>query len=132
MRSLGTLTMVGLLGLASCGGGSSAAPTTVGPVQGPVLASDGAALYAAKCASCHGADLRGTALGPSHLSVVYEPGHHSDVSFRAAVLNGVQPHHWNFGPMLPVPGLTDEQIDSIVAFVRTIQAEKGFEPYPPR
>lgn len=42
---------------------------------------DGAALYEQSCASCHGADLRGTNQGPSHLSQAYEPGHHPDASF---------------------------------------------------
>jgi len=32
---------------------------------------EGAELYAANCASCHGAELEGTDEGPPHLSVIY-------------------------------------------------------------
>ena len=89
-------------------------------------ASDGAALYAANCASCHGEDLEGTDLGPSPLSIIYEPGHHPDSSFHAAVRNGSAEHHWDFGPMPPVAGLSDAEIDAIVAFVRSEQERQGF------
>lgn len=94
-------------------------------------AADGAALYAANCASCHGEDLRGTDKGPSHLSVVYEPNHHPDESFQAAIEQGVRAHHWNFGDMQPVTGLDQAQIDAIIAHIREVQAREGFEPYPP-
>jgi mono/diheme cytochrome c family protein len=112
--------------VAGCGddGGSDAA---VDP-----LPSRGATLYEASCAECHGSDLRGTDRGPSHLSIVYEPGHHPDASFRGAIEQGVRAHHWNFGDMAPVSGLDDDEIDLIIAFVRDQQAEHGFEPYPPR
>ena len=91
----------------------------------------GAELYQANCASCHGTDLRGTDTGPSHLSVVYEPNHHGDGAFLFAVLRGVQAHHWPFGDMAPVEGLTPEDVGAIVAFVREQQRVNGFEPYPP-
>lgn len=94
-------------------------------------ATDGPELYATNCASCHGPDLRGTALGPSHLSIVYQPGHHPDESFRAAITSGVTPHHWNFGPMQPVAGLDDDEMTAIIAYVRDVQQREGFEPYPP-
>ena len=93
--------------------------------------SDGATLYAANCALCHGTDLRGTEIGPSQLSMVYEPGHHPDDSFRAAIRNGVTPHHWQFGPMPPVAGLDDDEIDAIITYIRDTQQREGFEPYPP-
>ncbi|HEX9260710.1 MAG TPA: cytochrome c [Acidimicrobiales bacterium] len=115
-----TVIAGGLAILAGCGG------ETAVPAQ-----RDGASLYAASCATCHGRDLRGTPLGPSMLSVVYEPSHHSDESFFAAVRNGVVPHHWNFGPMPPVGGLSDDDITAIIAHVRATQNREGFEPYPP-
>jgi mono/diheme cytochrome c family protein len=133
-------TVVGLLPVvvaavvtvAACSGtsgsGTAAPPGTVSS-NGQ---ANGQALYAAKCASCHGADLRGTDRGPSHLSKVYEPGHHSDASFRAAIANGARQHHWAFGDMPPVSGLSPEEVAAIIAYVRTVQGEKGFEPYPPQ
>ena len=93
-------------------------------------ALDGEALYGQNCASCHGSDLRGTGRGPSHLSVVYEPGHHPDTSFRAAVRRGVNQHHWDFGDMPAIEGLDDEQVGAIVDYIRSKQEEEGFEPLP--
>lgn len=112
---------------AACGTNEPAA--TSAPVSNDMLVA-GEELYAASCAECHGSDLRGTDRGPSHLSIVYEPGHHSDAAFLLAVRNGVRSHHWNFGPMLPIDGITDEEIAAITAYVRSVQAEEGFEPYP--
>jgi mono/diheme cytochrome c family protein len=91
----------------------------------------GAALYATNCASCHGEDLRGTDKGPPHLSVVYEPSHHPDESFRRAIEQGVQAHHWDFGDMAPVTGLDAPQVDAIISYIREVQTREGFEPYPP-
>lgn len=93
--------------------------------------ASGQALYAANCASCHGPDLRGTERGPSHFSQVYERSHHGDDSFRAAIANGSRAHHWKFGDMPPVEGLAKDDVDAIIAFVRSEQDERGFEPYPP-
>jgi mono/diheme cytochrome c family protein len=90
-------------------------------------AAAGESLYAANCASCHGADLRGTDQGPSFFSIVYEPGHHADAAFFLAVRNGSPAHHWSFGDMLPVEGLGDEDIAAITAYVRAQQQEQGFE-----
>ena len=101
------------------------------PPQDPQLVEAGARLYAANCAECHGADLGGTDKGPSQLSIVYEPGHHPDEAFQLAVLRGSPAHHWDFGPMPPVPGLSPEEVEAIIAFVRERQRVEGFEPYPP-
>ena len=101
------------------------------PVQDAALVAEGADLYQNSCSSCHGSDLRGTDLGPSQLSVVYQPGHHPDGSYALATLNGVRSHHWGFGDMPPVPGLSQDDLDRIVAFIRETQRTEGFEPYPP-
>ncbi|MDY7100615.1 MAG: cytochrome c [Actinomycetota bacterium] len=111
--------------------GCSGDDTDEPAASGAVGSGPGAELYAENCASCHGADLTGTDEGPSHLSVVYEPGHHPDDSFRSAIANGVRQHHWAFGDMPPVEGLSDDEVDEIIAFVRAQQEERGFEPYPP-
>jgi mono/diheme cytochrome c family protein len=122
------LIVLGLMGLlAACapaGDGDGALPD-------PELVTVGAGLYQANCAVCHGSDLRGTDQGPSFLSVVYEPGHHGDGAFLIAVMAGVRQHHWDFGPMPPIPGLTAQDVEAIVAFVRDQQRIHGFEPYRP-
>jgi mono/diheme cytochrome c family protein len=107
-------------GCASGDAGSSAG-------EGPNV-DRGAQVYGEACASCHGADLRGTDKGPSHLSVVYEPNHHSDDSFRSAIANGAPQHHWSFGDMEPVEGLSKGDVDDVIAFIRAAQQRHGFEP----
>jgi len=114
--------------LTACGGDNRGSDI---PIQDPDLVAAGEELYAANCAECHGADLRGTDKGPSHLSVVYEPGHHADAAFLFAVQAGSRAHHWPFGDMPPIEGLSTEDVEAIVAFVREQQRIHGFEPYPP-
>ena len=116
--------------LSACGGGDSSTsrPAATSADGGDTTANDdGAALYQSFCAECHGADLRGTAKGPSHLSIIYEPSHHSDDAFKAAAIRGAPEHHFNFGNMPPVDGITDDQIDRVIAFVRAEQERRGFE-----
>lgn len=109
---------------ASCGGGGGTDEAAPVDQSG---SSEGAELYQANCASCHGSDLGGTDKGPSHLSIVYEPDHHGDDAFRSAIVNGAQQHHWNFGDMAAIPGLDDEEIDAIIGYVRSEQERRGFE-----
>jgi mono/diheme cytochrome c family protein len=113
--------------VAGCAGDSGA---EIAP-QDTELVEAGSELYAANCARCHGSDLRGTDQGPSHLSVVYEPGHHADGAFLLAVQRGSRAHHWQFGDMPPIEGLSTDDVEAIVAFVRERQRVDGFEPYPP-
>lgn len=87
----------------------------------------GKTLYDAKCAQCHGLDLRGTKTGPPLLHPVYVPSHHSDVAFQLAVKNGSRRHHWNFGDMAPVPGLTPDDVAHITAYVRAEQRKVGIQ-----
>jgi mono/diheme cytochrome c family protein len=122
---IGVLAVVLLL-LASCDGDTAAQPDI--PAQDPDLVATGANAFEANCAECHGADLRGTDRGPSLLSEVYVPSHHGDGAFQIAVLTGSPQHHWDFGPMPPVEGLTEADVEAIIAFVRETQRTEGFEP----
>ena len=86
----------------------------------------GAALFATHCQSCHGADGAGRAgVGPPLVHVIYEPGHHPDGAFHAAVQLGVRAHHWDFGDMPRLPDLSEPQIASIIAYVRALQRANG-------
>jgi mono/diheme cytochrome c family protein len=129
-RRIAIIATLALALVAGCSSDTDGADTGI-PPQDPELVAAGAALYQASCATCHGSDLRGTDLGPSHLSKVYEPSHHADIAFLFAVQQGSQAHHWRFGDMPPVPGLTESDVAAIVAFVRETQRIEGFEPYPP-
>lgn len=71
--------------------------------------------------------MQGTDKGPSHLSIVYEPNHHGDDAFRSAILNGAKQHHWNFGDMAAITGLGNDEIDDIIAYVRSEQERQGFD-----
>jgi mono/diheme cytochrome c family protein len=90
------VALAALLGWACSG--DDAPPAAVDSGDGTEA---GAALYQQACASCHGSDLRGTSMGPSHLSQVYASDHHSDESFRRAIEEGSPAHHWTSSPTRP-------------------------------
>jgi hypothetical protein len=48
---------------------------------------------------------------------------HADFAFLRAVQFGVAAHHWRFGNMPPVPGVTRRQVMEIVEYVRLLQRE---------
>ena len=79
--------------------------------------AQGKGLYAQHGAACHGTDLKGSGKGLPLLHKVYEPSYHADIAFQLAVASGVRAHHWQFGDMVPVPGLTPDDVAHITAFV---------------
>jgi mono/diheme cytochrome c family protein len=81
--------------------------------------------FDAFCSSCHGKTAGGTDKGPTFISRIYHPGHHSDGAFYAAAHNGARAHHWKFGDMAPVPDVNDSQLEYIVKYVRAVQKENG-------
>lgn len=81
--------------------------------------------YQEICARCHGVDLHGSGEGPPLLDQTYAPSHHADLSFYHAVKNGVRQHHWQFGDMPLLTGITPEQVSDIVTFVRQRQQLAG-------
>ena len=87
----------------------------------------GKSLYEAKCASCHGVDLKGSDEGPPLLNRIYEPSHHSDIAFQLAAHNGVRAHHWKFGDMPPVPDTTPDDVAHITAYIRMHQRNAGIK-----
>mgnify|MGYP005998193611 CR=1 FL=1 len=64
-------------------------------------------------------------LGPPLIHKIYEPGHHGDMSFQLAAMNGVRAHHWAFGNMPAVEGITPSDITNITTYVRAIQRANG-------
>ena len=78
------------------------------------------------CSVCHGENAAGQqGVAPPLIHKIYEPSHHGDQSFVLAVKRGVRAHHWPFGNMPPVPGVTDQQISTIIAYVRELQRAIG-------
>lgn len=91
-----------------------------------VNAKLGKLAFDAKCAACHGANAAGQdGAAPPLVHKIYEPNHHGDASFLLAAKNGVRAHHWRFGNMPPVEGLTDGDVKMIVAYVRELQRANG-------
>lgn len=88
-------------------------------------ARKGEELFSVNCATCHGDKATGGDGGPPLIHPIYEPGHHGDASFLMAVRNGVRPHHWRFGPMPKIEGLSDTDVTEIVAYVRELQRANG-------
>lgn len=87
----------------------------------------GKAAYGEYCASCHGADLRGTPKGPPFIHKVYEPSHHGDEAFYRAAANGVRAHHWRFGDMPPVAGVSRDEVSATIDYVREQQRRHGID-----
>lgn len=84
--------------------------------------------YEKSCASCHGKNgAGGTVEGPPLVHPIYEPGHHPDGAFVRAARSGVQSHHWNFGDMPPVEGVTEETVALIATYIRELQRANGIE-----
>ena len=67
----------------------------------------------------------GTELGPPLVHIIYEPNHHSDEAFRRAVSLGAVAHHWNFGSMPAQPGVTPDEVETIIRYVRWLQGKAG-------
>ena len=85
----------------------------------------GEQLFDNNCAVCHGPAGTGTVDGPPLVHEIYEPGHHPDETFVRAVQEGVPQHHWDHGPMPAVPGLSEPEIEDIIAYIRELQREAG-------
>jgi mono/diheme cytochrome c family protein len=97
-------------------------------VEVPTLtgaAVQGEGLFGKNCASCHGDNAAGSRQGPPLVHKVYEPNHHGDRAFFAAVGRGVRQHHWNFGNMPPVRSVSTTDVTSIIAYVRALQRANG-------
>ena len=85
------------------------------------MAQAGQAAFNVNCVLCHGPNASGTGLGPPLVHRIYEPGHHGDFSIRSAVRNGVPSHHWPFGDMPAIPGVSDADVENIICYLRELQ-----------
>ena len=105
----------------------SGEPATITIPALSAQAAAGKALFEENCVSCHGSNATGSDQGPPLVHRIYEPNHHGDVSFRLAVRNGVRAHHWKFGNMPPVDGVSDEDAIKITRYVRELQRANGIQ-----
>lgn len=82
--------------------------------------------FDANCAACHGTNGSGRdGVAPPLVHKIYEPNHHGDESFQRAVALGVRGHHWPFGDMPAVQGVSRDEVNSIIAYVRELQIANG-------
>lgn len=111
---------------------SAEAPAALAVVKLPDTLSPQAQIgklgFDAKCATCHGANAAGQAdIAPPLIHIIYEPSHHGDESFQRAAAQGVSGHHWPFGDMPPVEGVTTGDIKMITAYIRELQRANGIK-----
>ncbi|WP_083805797.1 c-type cytochrome [Roseobacter sp. SK209-2-6] len=110
---------------------SSSKLPTVGlvSIQVPPLegnAAVGARIFENACATCHGSNASGIeGAGPPLVHKIYKPSHHSDESFQRAVARGVKSHHWRFGDMPRITGLTRGDVTMVIAYIRQVQRANG-------
>jgi mono/diheme cytochrome c family protein len=100
-------------------------PIAVDPGPVPAELAAGERLFNISCARCHGALALGTDTGPPLVHPYYEPNHHADGAFLRAVTAGVPSHHWDFGPMPKIEGVSREDVAAITAYVRWVQRAAG-------
>lgn len=122
----GVMIMIGMT-LAGCDreGNPSSQRQSALASSGVADVSLGKQLFEANCASCHGDSGRGTNSGPPLVNDIYRPGHHSDLSFQMAVKSGSRAHHWHFGDMPPIAGVSPEEVAHITAYIRQEQRSVG-------
>jgi mono/diheme cytochrome c family protein len=83
-------------------------------------APEGKAVFAAKCQPCHGPNGEGKAAIAKMYNVEMHPlaskeiQSKSDADFKKTITAGQ-------GKMKPVSGLTDKQIEDVIAYVRTLK-----------
>ena len=114
-----------------CGGeggqedGDAPRPVIASTTPTPTVYLPGATLFNLNCASCHGVRATGTQQGPPLVHQIYEPSHHADASFFRAAEFGTPAHHWGFGDMPPVEGISRADVSLIINYVRWLQREAG-------
>ncbi len=91
----------------------------------PTEFQKGETSFNSNCMVCHGIKGAGTDKGPTFLSRIYHPNHHGDQAFYRAAMQGVRAHHWEFGDMPPVEGMTREIMVDIISYIRWLQREAG-------
>ena len=96
------------------------------PAEFSEQATIGKTIFEAKCSECHGANAAGqNGIAPPLVHKIYEPSHHSDMAFVLAAQNGVRAHHWKFGNMPKIEGLTQGDVKMVAAYVRELQRANG-------
>jgi cytochrome c len=93
----------------------------------PAEFQQGEAKFKTYCAHCHGERAAGTHQGPPLVHKIYEPSHHGDAAFQMAAAKGVRAHHWGFGDMPKIEGVSSGDVTDITAYIRWLQRKAGIQ-----
>ena len=107
----------------ACGGSDESASDTTGPPD----IDEGEQVYADRCAACHGRDFEGSAQAPSQLDPHFAPEVTSDEDYRRAISEGADVAELDYTAM-PALNLGEQQITDVIAYIRSVQEERGFQP----
>ena len=109
-------------------GQNSAMVSVILPERFSENANIGKRIFEAKCASCHGQNAVGQkGIAPPLIHKFYEPSHHGNESIQRAVALGVPAHHWPFGDMPPIEGLTRGDVSTVISYIRELQRANGIK-----
>jgi len=124
------VVFVAILSLVGCGKSPSSQSQQglfLPPADFVADAGKGEGLFNQYCARCHGRGARGTDMEPPLVHRFYKPAHHGDMTFYLAARSGVRHHHWDFGDMPPVQGVSATEVGHIIAYVRRQQRRAGIQ-----
>ena len=129
--ALGLSTVILLIGCSESGTGAqeqltgTSTPVVDVAMKVPDELQKGNEKFHTFCAPCHGPQGVGTDHGPPLVHKIYEPSHHADMAFQRAAAQGVRAHHWKFGNMPKIDGVTSEDVTEIIGYVRWLQKQAG-------
>lgn len=91
-------------------------------VSGTAIAADGAGIYKAKCAPCHGPDGQGTAMAPAFKGNEFIKKS-DDATITATIKNGragAEKHYKQFAMAMPKQTLNDDEVKAVIGQLRTL------------
>lgn len=116
-----TVALAAATGSCSPDDGDRASPAA--DIEGDPVA--GEQVYDDYCGACHGRDFEGSVQGPSQLDAHFDPSKTTDADYRDAIRNGTPESAYDFGDMPAIRSLDDRQIADVIAYIRSVQAERG-------
>ncbi|HAO94270.1 MAG: hypothetical protein A2X99_02575 [Deltaproteobacteria bacterium GWB2_55_19] len=92
---------------------------------GASFAADGAAVYKARCAMCHGADGQGTAMAPAFKASDYMKTA-KDAEIADAITNGREgaaKKYKQFASGMPKQTLSEDDVKAMIEYLKTLAAK---------
>ena len=92
---------------------------------GSVMAADGEALYKSKCLMCHGADGKGTPMGPAFAGSEFVKSS-TEAAIADVILKGREGDakvYKNIALGMPAQKLSGEEVNALVAYLKALGAK---------